>query len=215
MGRQPDIASNHRDEMRRIDRPRLPTQWGNFARLWQQMGNNGSGERMAKIKSRKNVPEIPLIGDVDEWEADAIKALLEVPEEGECVFYLDSAGGSVYGALAVVAMIRLRQLQPTVLVLGECSSAAIMIFGACKRRIVTPLSTFLFHRMRWQSEKRIAAEEAGQWAKHFEELENEMDALLGKMLEPIKDRVKQWAREGRFLTGREMAAAGLAELIEI
>ena len=65
---------------------------------------------MAKHKARKNVPELPLVGDVDDWEADTIRALIEIPEGGACVFHIDSAGGSVYSALAVVTLLRLRRL---------------------------------------------------------------------------------------------------------
>ena len=52
-----------------------------------------------------------------------IKALLEIPQGGECVLYLDSAGGSVYGALAVLSVLRIRRLKTTAVVLGECSSS--------------------------------------------------------------------------------------------
>src|SRR5262245_62736004 len=109
---------------------------------------------MAKHKSRKRLPEIPVVGEVDDWEADVIHALLEVPKGGECVFYIDSAGGSVFGALAALTLMRYRELSGTAVVLGECSSAALLLFAACHKRIVTPYSTFLFHRMRWQSEDR-------------------------------------------------------------
>ena len=60
---------------------------------------------MAK-KSRTQPKEIPIVGDVEDWEKDVLEALLEVPIGGECVLYIDSEGGSVYGALAVLAMIR-------------------------------------------------------------------------------------------------------------
>ena len=170
---------------------------------------------MAKHKSRKDVTEIAVVGEVDDWEADTIKSLLEVPEGGECVFYMDSAGGSVYGALAVVALLRVRKLKASVVVLSECSSAAVLLFAACERRLVTPYSTFLFHRMKWQSEKHVAAEEAGNWARHFEQLEKEMDELQLKLLAESKDKIKQWIREGRYVTGREIVQAGLAELMEL
>src|SRR5690242_6737046 len=123
---------------------------------------------MAKSKPRKGALEIPVIGDVDDWEAEVIKTLLEVPPGGACVFYIDSAGGSVYGALAVLTLLRHRKLESTAVVIGECSSAALLLFAACHRRLVTPYSTLLFHRMRWQSEKRVGSDEAYLWAKHFE-----------------------------------------------
>ena len=102
---------------------------------------------MAKYRARKEVAEIPVIGDVDDWEGDVVKGLLELPPRSECVFYIDSMGGSVYGALAVMTLLRHRQLEATAIVLGECSSATLLLFAACQRRFVTAYSILLFHRI--------------------------------------------------------------------
>jgi ATP-dependent Clp protease, protease subunit len=166
-------------------------------------------------KSTKRPTEIPLVGEVDDWEEDVIKALLEVPTRGECVFYIDSMGGSVYGALAVTTLIRQRQLRCTGVVLGECSSASLLIFAACQRRLVTRFSTLLFHRMRWQSEKRVAAEEAHHWARHFEEMEREIDTLQARLFGVDDAVVREWTAESRYVSGAQFASAGLAELLEI
>ena len=48
-------------------------------------------------KAGKQPEEIAVVGEVDDWESEVVKALLEVPPGGECVFYIDSAGGSVFG----------------------------------------------------------------------------------------------------------------------
>jgi ATP-dependent Clp protease, protease subunit len=172
-------------------------------------------QHMAKNKPAKNLPEIPVIGDVDDWEAEVIKALLEVPPRGECVFYLDSVGGSVYGALAVLTLMRHRQLQGTAIVLGECSSAALLLFAACRRRFVTPYSTLLFHRMRWQSEKRIGSGEAARWARHFEEMEKDIDDLQVRLFGAAEEQIRAWTGAGDYVTGRQLAAAGLADLLEL
>src|SRR5437660_11784790 len=114
---------------------------------------------MARAQRQKKMSEIAVIGDVDDWEAQVVKEMLELQPNSECVFYIDSAGGSVYGALAVITLMRQRGLKATAVVIGECSSAALLVFAACSRRCVTPYSVLLFHRMRWQSDKRIGAEE--------------------------------------------------------
>ena len=170
---------------------------------------------MAKAKKAKTVPEIPVIGEVDDWEADVIRALLEIPHGGECVLYIDSAGGSVYGALAVLALMRHRRLQGTAVVLGECSSAALLLFAACKRRLVTRYSTLLFHRMRWQSDKRVGSEEAFRWAKHFEDMEEDLDALQVQLFGAAEEQIRTWTRGGYYVTGPELVAAGLAELLTL
>src|SRR5436309_15427423 len=170
---------------------------------------------MAKSKARKPATEIPVIGDVDDWESDVIKMLLELPRGGECVFYIDSAGGSVFGALAVLTLMRHRQLEGMAIVLGECSSAALLLFAACRRRFVTPYSTLLFHRMRWQSEKRIGSREAFLWAKHFEEMEKDIDNLQVRLFGKAEAQVRAWTDAGQYVTGPQVVAAGLAELLEL
>ena len=65
---------------------------------------------MTTDKKSKKPLEIPLIGEVDDWENDVIKELLEAKPKRECVFYIDSMGGSVYGALAITTLLRQRRL---------------------------------------------------------------------------------------------------------
>lgn len=168
---------------------------------------------MSKAKKSKPVPEIPVVGEVDDWEEDVIKSLLDIPPGGECLFYIDSAGGSVYGALAVLTLLKYRKLDASAVVLGECSSAALLLFAACRRRWVTKFSTLLFHKMRWQSEKRVGSEEAFQWAKHFDDMEKDVDNLQIQLFGGAEEQVRDWTRTGRYVTGTEMVAAGLAEML--
>jgi ATP-dependent protease ClpP protease subunit len=170
---------------------------------------------MSKRKPRKKPHELALVGEVDAWEAEIIRDLLDLREGSQCTLYIDSAGGSVYGALAVATVLMLRKIEATAVVLSECSSATLLVFAACKKRLVNPCSTFLFHRMRWQSEKRVASEEAQYWARHFDQLEKDLDAMQQKLFGVAAEKVRAWTRDGQYLTGREIAAAGLAELLEI
>ena len=170
---------------------------------------------MSKTQPRGKSADIPVIGDVDDWEADVVKALLELPPRGRCVFYIDSAGGSVYGALAIITLLRQRQLEATGIVIGECSSAALLLFAACRRRLVTPYSVLLFHRMRWQSDKRVGAEEAARWARHFEELEGEIDRLQVRLFGGSEAQIRAWTEGGCYVSGKQMAEAGLAEMMEL
>ena len=166
-------------------------------------------------KSKKRPTELALIGDVDEWEEDVIKAILDLPRGSECTLFIDSMGGSVYGALAVATLILRRQLRCTGIVLGECSSATVLIFAACQKRQVTRYSTLLFHRMRWQSDKRVGAEEAHRWARHFEEMEKDIDDLQVRLFGKAEATVREWNAGGHYVNGVQIASAGLAELVEI
>jgi ATP-dependent protease ClpP protease subunit len=168
-----------------------------------------------KRKQPTPVTEIAVIGEVDDWESDVVKELLDVPAGGECVFYIDSAGGSVFGALAALTLLRHRRITATAVVIGECSSAAILLFAGCGKRLVTAHSTMLFHRMRWQSDKRVAAGEAVLWAKHFDELEKGIDNLQARLFGAGEEQVRAWTTAGNYVTGPQVVAAGLADLLEL
>ena len=160
-------------------------------------------------------PEIAVVGDLTDNEADLTDRLLGVAPGGECVLYIDSPGGSPYCAMSLLALLRLRDIKATAIVTGECSSAALWPFAACGRRLVTPYSVFLFHPMKWQSEEHIGIREAAEWSRHFGELEKEMDVLLAELFGRATDLIQQWIATHRYVTGREMADAGLAELVPL
>jgi ATP-dependent protease ClpP protease subunit len=159
--------------------------------------------------------EIPIMGELTDHEGDICEKLLSVPIGGECTLYFDSPGGSAYCAVSLLTLIVVRELRATGIVTGECSSAALWPLAACRRRLVTPYSVFLFHPMRWQSEESVQLAEAAEWARHFGELEREMDDLLAVFLGIPREQLAQWMKPGRYVTGREFADAGLAKLIDL
>ena len=165
--------------------------------------------------NREGPAEIALVGDLTENEHDLCDKLLAIEPGGDCILYIDSLGGSPYCAMALTTLIRLRGLHATAVVVGECSSAALWPFAACRRRLVTPYSVLLFHKMKWQSEENVALEEAAQWARHFGKLESAMDCLLAELLDVPPDTIAAWVAAGRYMTGPELAKAGLAELVEL
>ena len=166
-------------------------------------------------KAKEPPPEIPIVGELyEDGELDIVKALLDVPPGSEVVLYFDSSGGSVYAALTVTGLIRHRKLKATAIVLGECSSSALLVFAACRKRLVTPLSVFLFHRVKWRSDKDVHSEEAANWASHFKWLEVEIDRYQAEMFGVDESRFTDWIREGRFVTGAELVELGIAEMID-
>jgi len=166
-------------------------------------------------RDRKGPAEIALVGDLTENQSELCQKLLDVEPGGECLLYFDSLGGSPYCAVALMTLILVRDLRATGLVIGECSSAALWPFAACKRRLVTPCSVLLFHPMKWQSEENVGLAEASEWARHFRQLETDMDRLLAELLGVPLEKIHEWSKPGRYLVGREVAEAGLAELIEL
>jgi ATP-dependent Clp protease protease subunit len=159
--------------------------------------------------------EIAVVGDLTDNEADLTDRLLGVEPGGECTIYFDSPGGSPYCAMSLVTLIRIRDIRATAVVTGECSSATLWPFAACRRRLVTPYSVFLFHPMKWQSEEHIGMREAAEWSRHFADLEREMDLLLASLFGRQAELINNWIATHRYVSGREMAEAGLAELIAL
>ena len=159
--------------------------------------------------------EIALVGDLTDHEGELSDRLLSVPPGGECTLFIDSPGGSPYCAIALTTLIRLRGLKATGIVIGECSSATLWPFAACERRIVTPYSVLLFHPMKWQSEEHVGLAEAAEWARHFGDLEREMDKLLAQMLDVEPTVLDKWINPGRYVSGKEFAEAGFAEMVSL
>lgn len=160
-------------------------------------------------------PEIPIVGDLTEHETDVTDKLLSVPPGGPCLLYFNSPGGSAYGALSLMSLILGRGLNAVGVVTGECSSAALWPFAACKRRIVTPHSVLLFHPMKWESGEHVEIAEAAEWARHFVHLEQDLDAILSRSFGASHDKIANWLRPGRYVLGTELAEAGLAELVPL
>lgn len=159
--------------------------------------------------------EIALVGDLTDNEADVTDKLLSVPPGGACTMFIDSPGGSPYCAMSIMSLILLRGLRVTGVVTGECSSAALWPFAACRRRLVTQFSVLLFHPMKWQSEEHVGLAEAAEWARHFAFLETEMDRLLAELMGIPYEKMRDWVHPGRYVTGGELANSGLAELVEL
>jgi len=159
--------------------------------------------------------EIAIVGDLTDNQNDVCDKLLSVEPGGECILYFDSPGGSPYVAMALTSMLLLRDIRAVGIVAGECSSAALWPFAACRRRLVTPLSVLLFHPMKWQSEENVGLLEAAEWARHFRLLETQMDQHLADLFGVSLAQIEQWSRPGRYLSGTDFAASGLAEMVEL
>ena len=159
--------------------------------------------------------EIALVGDLTDNESEITDKLLAIEPGGEATMFIDSPGGSPYCALSLMSLILLRGLRITGVVTGECSSAALWPFAACKRRLVTPFSVLLFHPMKWQSEEHVGLSEAAEWARHFGQLEKDMDVLLADLFGIPMGDMSKWIHPGRYVSGRELVDMGLAESVDL
>ncbi len=159
--------------------------------------------------------EMAITGDLTDKQAELIGQLIEVPPRSRGTIFFDSCGGSAYVGLALASLIRLRGLDAVGVVASECSSAALLPLAACRKRFVTSHCTLLFHPVRWQSDDEVRLEEAAEWARHFQVMEQDMDGLLARLLDFPKEKLDAWTRPGRFVTGTEFVEAGLAKLVDL
>jgi ATP-dependent protease ClpP protease subunit len=158
--------------------------------------------------------DIAVIGELEDCAADVFNKLLELDDGSECTLYIDSGGGRVYSALAIMSLIMMKDLRARAIVVGACSSAALMVLAACRQRLAVPYSVFQFHPVRWESGENVERVEAAEWARHFNQLEQECDELLARLLGAELTQIQSWSRTSRYLSGREMAEAGLVQLID-
>ena len=165
-------------------------------------------------KNDEGPVEIAIVGDLTDNETELSDKLLSVDPGDECILYFDSPGGDPYTAMSLMTLMLLRGIRATGIVTGECSSAAVWPFAACARRIVTPYSVLLFHSMKWQSEENVDPNQAAEWARHFGDLEKNMDTLLAALLGTGVETLEAWSSSGRYMSGPEIASAGMAELID-
>lgn len=159
--------------------------------------------------------ELVINGELVDRQGEVHQRLIEVPRNSRGVIYFDSCGGSAFMGLALATIIRLRGLKAIGVVTGECSSAALMPLAACTERYATVHSSLLFHPVRWQSDEQVKLEEAEEWARHFRVLERDQDQLLAKLFGCSEDLIRRWSHPGRFVTGADLAEAGLAKLIDL
>ena len=175
----------------------------------------GGGRRPSDFDPDARNWEIVISGELADKDGPLHDKLLELPRNSRGTIFFDSSGGSAFVGLALASLIRLRGLKAVGVVSGECSSAALMPFAACIERYVTPHSSLLFHPIRWQSDEQVRLEEAVEWARHFRVMEADHDTLMARLFGCPEETIQRWNKPGRFVTGDELVAAGLAKKIDL
>ncbi len=173
------------------------------------------GRRPSDFDLESRQWEIVISGDLVDKDGQLHEKLMDLPRNSRGTIFFDSCGGSAYVGLALASLIRLRGLKAIGVVAGECSSAALMPFAACIERYVTRHASLLFHPIRWQSEEQVRLEEAAEWARHFRVMEADHDALMARLFNCSPEIIQTWSNPGRFVSGEELVAAGLAKLIDL
>src|SRR5262245_24874848 len=129
--------------------------------------NRMSAKEHSKESRDRSRTEIAIVGELDDCEADVIGRLLELDDGSECTLYIDSGGGRVYSAMAIMSLMLLKGLRARAIVLGACSSATLLILAGCRTRLAMPYSVFQFHPVRWESGENVEPVGPSEWARHF------------------------------------------------
>lgn len=158
--------------------------------------------------------DIGIFGDLTDNEGDILGGILDLEDGARCRVFINSCGGSPYTAMGIIALLTRKRLKLTAVALGECMSAAAMIFAAARKRYATPHTVFLFHPMRWQSQEAASAE-AVSWANEFKRLERDLDEVMADYLGMEVKELRVWNRKHRYITGVELAERGLCELYDL
>ena len=53
------------------------------------------------------------------------------------------------------------------------------------------------------------------WARHFDQMEKDMDDLQVRLFGTAEKQVREWTQGGQYVTGPQVVAAGLAEMLEL
>ncbi len=168
---------------------------------------------MTRRTSRKRIPEIAMIDDLEKCEKDVLEALLHLPDKSRCRIIINSGGGSVYAGLGIATLIGMKRLDATAVVLADCSSSALLVFAACRHRLVAPHASFLFHPMQWSSEERSRLPGAMGWAHEFRRIEDACAHWVCAHLGITRAQYQQWVKRETYITAEQMVERGVASYI--
>ena len=101
-------------------------------------------------------------------------------QQKSLLILIDCTGGEVEAALQIYDVIRCSALDSVGIVVGECSSSAMVLLQACKKRYALPHARFMCHTLSFTFKSSIAVEsiegfrialaERMQISKHFDDL---------------------------------------------
>jgi len=157
--------------------------------------------------------EISICGEMID-RADFAERLLAIPARGNCTIYFDSPGGDAFTGLALANLIRLRGLNATGIVIGQCSSAALWPFAACQQRFMTGDSVCYFHDIQSVCDRPMTRRDAENFASQVGRLESQMNLKLVRLFGSGSAKLSEWIAASRYVTAQEMSAAGLVQLLE-
>lgn len=158
--------------------------------------------------------EIALVGDLSENQTSLCEKLLEVESGGECVLYIDSLGGSPYVAMAITTLILIRDLR------NRHRGRRVLVGRSVALRRLRKAFGHALQRPSFPPHEVAERGERGPGRGHgmgqaFPPTRERHGSPAGRHVPCAVQKIHAWCNPGRYIPGRDLAEAGLAELIEL
>ena len=176
-----------------------PTAWERYrpsARAGQR-GGEGSPQAALRVEGNEVFLEGPIIPPDDEWIMEWLgitayvtagllrTALAKV--EGEAVLVVNSPGGDVFEAAAIVDLLIEREAPVDIRVSGLAASAAAGLLFFCRAATCSPMAMVMFHRA-WTFALGNSVE--------LQATARLLDKVDGQLAEAMERRIEGLTREG-------------------
>lgn len=135
---------------------------------------------------------------------------------GDILVLIDSEGGSVPHALALYDTLRSSSVRTVGLVIGQCLSAATLVFQGCQHRMMYPNASFMMHGgmnntgYTPANEFRAAAQNQLQEFERFDEL-----LLAHSGGKCSRREFKRLNQQGKYLGAEETKKLGFCDFVVV
>lgn len=168
-----------------------------------------------RVGVRQN--ELYLYGEIGKGPEDIsaaafIDALNAVSANDEIKIYINSAGGDVFEAMAIVATMRRRKTRKTVIVDGLAASAASVICMAADRIVMSPGAMMMIHMP--FSFVGGTAEEFRERAKSLDEATASIVSLYAERTGNQAEQVRAWMEAETWMNAETAKERGFCDAIE-
>lgn len=135
------------------------------------------------------------------------------PEEDVINIIINSEGGDLTAAFALVAVIEASVIPVRTIALGECASAGLVIFMSGHQRVITPNTSIMSHQLSTGSEGTYGAIKANWKAVKMahDSMVRHYEKYLGLPVDVIENELL--ADNDKYLTPEEAASYKMCDLI--
>lgn len=156
---------------------------------------------------------IQLFSEIDEKAfkfIDAALTLLENHSKKQVTIKINSPGGSVYDALAIIGRMKASPCKITTEGYGSVMSAATVILAAGEKRRMSRYSMFMWHEHSYDTGGRHS--EVKAWVRQFDKEEEQWSQIMAEF---SKKDAEFWKSLGKytdkFFSAQELLEAGVID----